>query len=58
MTYIASEERIAAKCAALALIVGMQDDEDILQGDNYGEGPQDDGQDLNEVIIGWRGGEC
>jgi hypothetical protein len=57
VSYKSGEERIAAEGAALALIVGPQNDEDILDGDNQSERPDDHRKDLNNVFKFRRGGE-
>lgn len=50
-TYIASEERIAAERAAFAFVVGTQDDEDILESHNERQRPDDNGQDLYQIVV-------
>lgn len=41
-TYVSGEERVAAECTALALVVGAKDDEDVFGGDHEGKGPDDE----------------
>lgn len=41
-TYVSGEERVAAECTALTLVVGAKDDEDVFGSDHEGERPDDE----------------
>jgi len=37
----------------LALVVGVQDDENVLQSDHHDQGPDDERQDTDQVVPRW-----
>lgn len=47
---VARQEGVERKCAALAVVVGSQDDEGVLDGDDEGQGPDDDGERPDEIV--------
>lgn len=53
----AGEERVERKGAALAVVVGAEDDEGVFDGDDEGQGPDDDGEGADEVVPRGLGGE-
>lgn len=40
-TYISRQQRVRAECAAFAIVVGSQDDQNILESDYDGKRPDD-----------------
>ncbi len=50
-THVSSKERIAAKSAALAFIIGVQDDADVFDGHHKGKSPYDDGEHLYDLVL-------
>lgn len=51
------QERVNGKGAALALVVGAEHDEDIFQSDDQGEGPDDERQSSEEIVVRRGGSE-
>ncbi len=47
---VARQERVEGKCAALAIVVGTENDEGVFDGDDQGQGPDDDGERANEIV--------
>lgn len=58
MTHISREQGVAAERAALSLVVGAQDNQDVLQRYHDGERPNHQGQDLYDIAPAWGTGEC
>jgi len=54
---IAGEEGVQRKGTALAVVVGAQDDEGVLDGDDDGQGPDDDRQRADQVLPAGLAGE-
>ena len=54
VTYEASEQRVAAKSTALTFVIGMEDDEDVFDRHHERQGPDDDGQDFDDIGSGRR----
>ena len=56
-TYVSRKQRIQGKGATFSVIIGEENNADVLYGHDQCEGPDDDGQRAQEVIIGWIGRE-
>lgn len=48
---ISREQRVATKGTALSFVVGIEDNEDVFQRHHDSERPDDDRQNLHEIII-------
>lgn len=57
-TYIASQEGVTRECTSLTLVVRPQDQENIFQRDHDRQGPQHQGEHLQQALIVWRSREC
>jgi hypothetical protein len=49
--YIAAEQRVGAESSSFSIVVGAENDDDILERYHQGQRPEDDRQDPNEVGI-------
>jgi hypothetical protein len=58
VTDIASQKTVHCKRATLALIVRGENDEGIFDSDNQCDGPDDQGQGPEEVVVRRFGAEC
>ena len=54
--YIATQQRICAEGAAFAIVICVQNDQDIFDCYHHGKTPDNDGQHAHEVlVVGWGG---
>jgi len=51
VAYKARQQRIYGKGTTLALIIGGEDYEDIFDGDDQCQGPDDQGDDAEQIFI-------
>ena len=56
--HVSRKQGVAAERAALALVVGAQNNKNIFQRHHDGERPYDQGQDLNDIALARQIGEC
>jgi hypothetical protein len=49
--YISGEERVTTEGASFAFVVGAEDDQNVFHRHHHGEGPDDDGQDADEILV-------
>jgi hypothetical protein len=56
-THISREQRISAERPALAFVVSMKDNQDVLHRNHHHKGPNNDGEDADEIIVRGFGGE-
>lgn len=50
-TYISGEQRVDRESTALALIIGSEYNEDVLDADHQGESPNDERERAQQIII-------
>lgn len=50
-TYISCEKRVATKGAAFAIVVGVENDQNVLECDDDGERPDNNGENLDKIVI-------